>query len=445
MAPASMAGSTSLSVSKVVSTSTRDGGGGRRAARGSPPPRPSPASAGPSARRRARSAAAGPRLRAVARPRPRPRSPARRRTRRAARPGRPDGRRRSAAGSSRCSAGLSPPGIRLGTLAADGGALARVRSRSRGCPPTAAAAAASRSARSRCRRCRRVAAGSKPRRRRARRAPPRRPCRTGSARPGWRRRACPTLASASCATRNSATSRPGGSTTGSPVVSTRRGDAAGRGPLRPARRSPRAAAPPPAARARSAWTDRRASVRLSRASRGPRRRAAALAGSPSGVGGLELGDDPGEALREGVVDLAGHPLPLVEHPGLAGLGEQLGVQARRSPPASRGSRAFATASSLDHPAARHAESDMPYQVNRPSDRHVDQHEHAVADHRAGGELGEPPAHVGVGHDRRGDEQPEAAPAPRQVPDAAEYAAKARNPKNGLRPDQRRDERQQPGQ
>ena len=45
------------------------------------------------------------------------------------------------------------------------------------------------------------------------------------------------------------------------------------------------------------------------------------------VGRLELGDDPGQALGERVVDLAGHPLPLVEHAGLAGLGQQLGVQA----------------------------------------------------------------------------------------------------------------------
>jgi hypothetical protein len=34
------------------------------------------------------------------------------------------------------------------------------------------------------------------------------------------------------------------------------------------------------------------------------------------------------ALGQGVVDLPCHPLPLVEHPGLAGLDQQLGVQAR---------------------------------------------------------------------------------------------------------------------
>ena len=50
------------------------------------------------------------------------------------------------------------------------------------------------------------------------------------------------------------------------------------------------------------------------------------------LGGLELGDDPGQALRERVVDLAGHPLPLVEHAGLAGLGQRAGRAGSRSPP-----------------------------------------------------------------------------------------------------------------
>jgi hypothetical protein len=45
------------------------------------------------------------------------------------------------------------------------------------------------------------------------------------------------------------------------------------------------------------------------------------------VGRLELGDDPGQALGHGVVDLAGHPLPFVGHAGLPGLGQQLLVQA----------------------------------------------------------------------------------------------------------------------
>ena len=68
----------------------------------------------------------------------------------------------------------------------------------------------------------------------------------------------------------------------------------------------------------------------------------ALAGEPLGVlevavpvgravarlvGGLELGDDPGQALGDRVVDLARHPLPLVEDARLARLGQQLGVEA----------------------------------------------------------------------------------------------------------------------
>ena len=45
-------------------------------------------------------------------------------------------------------------------------------------------------------------------------------------------------------------------------------------------------------------------------------------------GRLELGDDAGQTLGQGVVDLPGHPLPLVQHAGLPGLGQQLVLQAR---------------------------------------------------------------------------------------------------------------------
>ena len=45
------------------------------------------------------------------------------------------------------------------------------------------------------------------------------------------------------------------------------------------------------------------------------------------VGRLELGHDPDQALGDGVVDLAGHPGPLVEDARLAGLREELGVEA----------------------------------------------------------------------------------------------------------------------
>ena len=41
------------------------------------------------------------------------------------------------------------------------------------------------------------------------------------------------------------------------------------------------------------------------------------------LGRLQLGDDPGQALGDRVVDLARHPRPLVEHAGLAGLRDEL--------------------------------------------------------------------------------------------------------------------------
>ena len=44
------------------------------------------------------------------------------------------------------------------------------------------------------------------------------------------------------------------------------------------------------------------------------------------LGRLELGDDPGQALRQRVVDLPGHPLPLVTRARLPGLGDQLSLQ-----------------------------------------------------------------------------------------------------------------------
>jgi hypothetical protein len=48
--------------------------------------------------------------------------------------------------------------------------------------------------------------------------------------------------------------------------------------------------------------------------------AASLLGTPGGpFGGLQLGDDAGEPLGQGVVHLAGHALALVEHTRLAGL------------------------------------------------------------------------------------------------------------------------------
>lgn len=43
-------------------------------------------------------------------------------------------------------------------------------------------------------------------------------------------------------------------------------------------------------------------------------------------GGLELGDDPRQALRDGVVDLSSQPLALLAHPRVAGLDDELVVQ-----------------------------------------------------------------------------------------------------------------------
>jgi len=48
---------------------------------------------------------------------------------------------------------------------------------------------------------------------------------------------------------------------------------------------------------------------------------------PGLLGGFQLSDDAGQALRQGVVDLPRHPLPFLQHARLPGLDEQLGVQA----------------------------------------------------------------------------------------------------------------------
>ena len=110
--------------------------------------------------------------------------------------------------------------------------------------------------------------------------------------------------------------------------------------------------------------ERRGHRRLDRAAR----LGQALAGEPLGVvevpvavvrpiarllGRLELGDDADQALGDGVVDLARHALPLVEHARLAGLGQQLGVEAgvldrRRLEP---GERLPALLVLLGHPLA----------------------------------------------------------------------------------------------
>ena len=44
------------------------------------------------------------------------------------------------------------------------------------------------------------------------------------------------------------------------------------------------------------------------------------------LGRLELRDDPSQAVGDGVVDLAGHARPLVEHAGLSSLGDELALE-----------------------------------------------------------------------------------------------------------------------
>ena len=92
------------------------------------------------------------------------------------------------------------------------------------------------------------------------------------------------------------------------------------------RRSPRSRSPPARAVDGGRATERRASVRLSRAR--PTAAWTCRRQSRGVLGRLQLGDDPCQALRERVVDLAGHPMPLVVHAGFARLGQELVVQDR---------------------------------------------------------------------------------------------------------------------
>ena len=170
---------------------------------------------------------------------------------------------------------------------------------------------------------------------------PRPPCTTGSARPGSRRRAWRRWPGppARCA---AASPRPPGASAAAVAgggESTRRPRAAPTS----ARRRPAIASgsrAPASGSGRSAWT-RPAGLGEAlpgQVGRGRRRAAAVGAGSTTRLlGGLELGDDAGQALGEGVVDLPRHALALVEHARLAGLDEQLRLQAgvlgQRSPPA----------------------------------------------------------------------------------------------------------------
>ena len=262
-------------------------------------------------------------------PRRRPRGPGRRRASRAGRRGRPGGRRRSAAGwdsrrGDHRRAGRRSPGRGPRRPSRRPAPIRSRASRRRG-PP----AGASRSARTRPRPRTRARRRGSPSRRRGRRASRRRPCTTGSARrataPAWRA----TFASASWAIRRSATSISGWSATTSPVTATATGTALISDHSRATSASASGSVPASSAAGIDASTERRASVRLSRASRSALSRCRSRSVRPVArlVRRLELGDDPDQALGDGVVDLARHALPLVEHARLAGLGQQLRVQA----------------------------------------------------------------------------------------------------------------------
>ena len=87
---------------------------------------------------------------------------------------------------------------------------------------------------------------------------------------------------------------------------------------------------PSSASGATARTERRASRRLSRASCDAvsRWRPPVGAGAARVLERLELGDDPGQALRERVVDLARHPLALLLHAAVARLLDELRLQRR---------------------------------------------------------------------------------------------------------------------
>ena len=151
------------------------------------------------------------------------------------------------------------------------------------------------------------------------------------ARPGWPPACLPTLASASWRGRAAARTRPPAcSGRAVPVVVT--SDRARRAAPTSAGHAGQRVGQPGAAPAVRAQRLHRAAG-LGQALPGQPGRGVQVPPPPRRIargllGRLELGDDAGQPLGEGVVDLPGHPLPLVEDAGLAGLGEQLRVQAR---------------------------------------------------------------------------------------------------------------------
>ena len=133
------------------------------------------------------------------------------------------------------------------------------------------------------------------------------------------------------------------------------------------------------------------------------------------VSRLELGDDPGEALGERVVDLPGHPLPLVDHARLPGLGQQLhlqpGVLLQRLGEAPVGLFQLG-----DHlPAARGLLRGQCPEVGEPAGQHrVDHDEPEQRQQGRPGQVHEPAADLRVRDQRHGHADAGEPPPPAQV-------------------------------
>jgi hypothetical protein len=157
---------------------------------------------------------------------------------------------------------------------------------------------------------------------------------------------------------------------------------------------------------------------------------------------LDLRDDPGQALGEGVVDLPRHALALVEHPRLPRLGQQLGVQ-----PLVLGHRRLELVVGLgelgDHPLALLVL--IGHRVAQAGEHGGGRHDDDHQDHEgeAPGQVGRwPPA------EDRGDVQDRGGRHPGQPPPAREDLPRVQVPGDGEQPeprvpgDQDRDEGQQ---
>ncbi len=159
-------------------------------------------------------------------------------------------------------------------------------------------------------------------------------------------------------------------------------------------------------------------------------------------GRLELGDDPGQALGQGVVDLPGHPLPLVLDPGLAGLGQQLLLQARVL-----GQRGLEPVVSRAQLVQRLPAPVVQQRGGPPGpgvgqrDGHVHGHDDEVDHHAGEGVLVDAVGLRGGGQQahRGRAEQP---PRPHQVPEHEEVDGERVDPEHGVAEDQERAERDQ---